>query len=111
MTKSRLNLYILNGHKPAEESDLIKWATWFETADRHVCNSMQGDVRVSTVFLGLDHGWGGRLELFETMAFVGHEDVGRERYATWAQAEEGHARWVAKVFKATPILTIPKATK
>ena len=87
----------------------MRWATWFETADRHVRHSEQGDVRVSTVFLGLDHSFRdhGPPIVFETMVFVGDEAVGQERYATWAEAEEGHARWVAQVFKATPILTLP----
>lgn len=72
--------------------------------------SLQGDVRVSTVFLGLDHRFGdGPPLLFETMAFVGHDDVGMERYSTWQEAEEGHARWVAKIFKATPTLALPGA--
>lgn len=80
-----------------------------EEADRHVALSMQGDVRVSTVFLGLDHSFreSGPPILFETMAFIGHEAAGQERYSTWEEAEAGHARWVAQVFKATPILTLP----
>jgi hypothetical protein len=50
----------------------MRWATWFEAADRHVRDSFQGDVRVSTVFLGLDHSVYGPPQLFETMVFVGH---------------------------------------
>jgi hypothetical protein len=100
--------YILIGHNVARCPSLLRWATWMETADRHVRDSFQGDVRVSTVFLGLDHSFGvGRPLLFETMAFVGHDSIGQERYSTWAEAEEGHARWVAQVFKPTPILTLP----
>jgi hypothetical protein len=103
--------YILDEHNQAvEEPDLIKWGRWLESADRHVRESLQGDVRVSTVFLGLDHRFGdGPPLLFETMAFVGHDDVGMERYSTWQEAEEGHARWVAKIFKATPTLALPGA--
>lgn len=99
--------YILVGHELVEEPDLLTWATWFEDADRQVADSIQGDVRVSTVFLGLDHGWGGRAQLFETMVFVGDESQDCERYATWDEAEAGHARWVMQVFKPTPILTLP----
>jgi hypothetical protein len=101
--------YILNGHEPVEEPDLLTWAQWMETADRHVRDSFQGDVRVSTVFLGLDHNFHDRglPILFETMAFIGHDSVGCEHYSTWAEAEEGHANMVAEVFKATPILTLP----
>jgi len=99
--------YILVGREPVPEPDLMAWARWFEDADRHVALTEQGDVRVSTVFLGLDHGWRGPPVLYETMAFVGHDSVGCERYATWTQAEAGHARWVDKVFKPTPIPTLP----
>ena len=101
--------YILNGHEPVEEPDLLKWALWIETADRHVRDTMQGDVRVSTVFLGLDHNFydDGPPILFETMVFIGDGGGEMERYSTWAEAEEGHANMVAKVFKPTPILALP----
>jgi hypothetical protein len=102
--------YILVGHEPVEEPDLMTWVTWLESADRCVRHTEQGDVRVSTVFLGLDHNFGdlfGRPILFETMAFVGHDSVARDHYRTWDEAEAGHARIVAEVFKPTPILTLP----
>jgi hypothetical protein len=100
--------YILVGQTPVPEPDLTAWARWFEDADRHVRDSFQGDVRVSTVFLGLDHAPWGPPQLYETMAFVGDDSVGCERYSTWAKAEKGHANWVAKVFKPTPILSLPR---
>jgi hypothetical protein len=105
----RPDKFILVGHEPVEEPDLICWVEWLENADRHVRHTEQGDVRVSTVFLGLDYNFSGRgpPHLFETMAFVGHDSVGCDRYATWAEAEAGHDRWVQQVFKATPILTLP----
>jgi hypothetical protein len=58
-----------------------------------------GPMRVSTVFLGLDH-WG---MLYETMVFEGDgsSDFECERYATRAEAIEGHkvvvARWESLV--------------
>jgi len=55
-------------------------------------------IMISTVFLGLDHGWGtGPPLLFETMVFNGplHEDM--DRYTTWAQAEAGHAKFCEQV--------------
>lgn len=103
--------YILVGHEPVAEPDLMRWAEWMENADRHVKLTEQGDVRVSTVFLGLDHNFGdlfGRPILFETMAFVGRESVAMDRYRTWDEAGAGHARIVAEVFKPTPILTLPE---
>jgi hypothetical protein len=99
--------YILKGHKPVKCDDIMWWAWWFETADRRVRDTARDDVRVSTVFLGLDHGFGGRKELFETMLFVNGAEAGCERYSTWSEAEKGHERWVMKVFKATPILALP----
>ena len=100
--------YILEGHEPVEEPDLIKWGEWFECADRHVRDTFRDDVRVSTVFLGLDH----RLRhgppvLFETMVFVNGSGDEMERYCTWDEAVEGHERMVAKIFKPTPILSLP----
>ena len=99
--------YILDGHEPVQ-ADLMTWAKWFETADRHVRDSFQDDVRVSTVCLGVDMSlFEGPPIVFETMVFIGREAIEQERYSTWAEAEEGHARHVAEVFKATPILTLP----
>lgn len=104
-----LGLYILDGQTPVEEPDLLKWGEWMEGADRHVRDTFRDDVRVSTVFLGLDHSYGdGPPILFETMVFIGGNGGGeQERYCTWAEAEEGHANMVAKIFKATPILRLP----
>ena len=98
--------YILDGHEPVP-CDIETWGRWFKGADRHVAETMQGDVRVSTVFLGLDHGFGGRRELFETMLFVNGADQGVERYSTWDEAEAGHKRWVAQTFRPAPILSLP----
>ena len=62
--------YILDGTTPVPAS-LLTWAQWYETAERHVADTwVTPTVRVSTVFLGLDHQFGeGPPLLFETMAF------------------------------------------
>lgn len=86
--------YILEGKK-AVPTDLMTWARAFEkSADRIVAKSSKGDVRVSTVFLGLNHQWepGGPPEIFETMIFGGEHDQDMWRYATWEEAEEGHRK-------------------
>jgi hypothetical protein len=98
--------YILKGHKPVPV-ELEVWSRWFATADRQVRDTARDDVRVSTVFMGIDHGFGGPPVLFETMLFVNGSSVDCERYATWDEAAAGHERWVMQVFKATPILTLP----
>jgi hypothetical protein len=102
--------FILEGHEAVEEPDLFRWAMWMEDADRHVRDTFRDDVRVSTVFLGLDHNHfgAGPPALFETMVFVNGRGVDCEQYSTWAEAEQGHENAVAKVFKATPILALPE---
>jgi hypothetical protein len=72
-------------------SDLIEWARWFETHSRHVANDLIGGIRVSTVFLGLNHAFRSTRPLwFETMIFGGEHDGYQDRYETWEQAEAGH---------------------
>ena len=87
--------YILIGKEPMLVDDLLEWAEWFETADRHVANTvLPSGVRVSTVFLGIDHSFPPSTEgepiLFETMIFGGEDDSYQERYSTWEEAEAGH---------------------
>ena len=79
--------YILKGKRAFLEYDLL------ETADCHVAKDVIGKVRVSTVFLGLDHNLdGGKPILFETMIFGGRHDGYQERYSTWEEAEKGHKK-------------------
>ena len=90
--------YILEGKIPVPCGDLMTWAQWFETADRHVANDIIGKSTISTVFLGLNHAFGrGRLLLFETMIFDGKHDGYQDRYTTWEEAEIGHQRAVRLV--------------
>lgn len=90
--------YILEGKNPIPCDDVLKWGEWFETAKRHVAVDLVGEVRVSTVFLGLDHSFGdGPPLLFETMIFKGPHDQYQERYSTWEEAEAGHAKALALV--------------
>jgi hypothetical protein len=85
--------YILDGHAVIATADVLRWAVWFETADRTVATTtVTPTVEVSTVFLGRDHQVGsGPPLLFETMIFgLPDDDELCWRYTTWAQAEEGH---------------------
>jgi len=92
--------YILVDRVPVECPDLLKWGRWMEEGDRHVAETMVEGVRVSTVFLGLDHSYSfGNKDvtpiLFETMIFGGeHNQDYQERCCTWAEAEEMHVRAV-----------------
>lgn len=88
--------YILDGQTPVK-CDLMTWARSMEGKKRHVAlDSLSGGIRVSTVFLGLDHSFGqGPPLLFETMIFGGPHDQYQERYATWDEAAAGHEKAVA----------------
>lgn len=88
----------LEGQRVVVALHFIEWALWVEHADRHVADDYVNGVRVSTVFLGLDHSWGsGPPILFETMIFGGWFDGWQRRYATWDQAETGHAVYLQRV--------------
>jgi len=94
--------YILDGQEAVIEPDLHKWGIWFQTADRHVASDKIDKIRVSTVFLGLDHSFDeGPPQLFETMVFGGPLADEMDRYATWAEAKSGHAKMFERVLAAT----------
>lgn len=85
-----------DGHTPILEEDTLEWARWYENswpARRVARTDLPGGIGyISTIFLGLDHGFGqDRPVLFETMSFVGgeHEDW-FNRYHTWDEALAGH---------------------
>lgn len=99
MTDERyiLGRYILDGKTPVRCDDLLQWAQWYQTTDRHVAEDHLGDIHVSTVFLGLDHQWGdGPPLLFETMIFGGrHNQKYQRRCSTWDEAVAQHAEAMA----------------
>lgn len=85
---------------PVAETDLMKWAKWFKTAERHVAQEQIGDSRISTVFLGLDHNYsaGGAPVLWETMVFGGALDREQDRCSgSREQAEAMHVQMVERV--------------
>lgn len=90
--------YILDERgEPQRVEGALAWAAWAETADRHVAQDMdEGEgadrVRVSTIFLGFDHGHseGGPPVLWETMVFGGALDRWQWRYTSLADAWQGH---------------------
>ena len=84
--------YILEGKTPRLVDNIIEWGEWLEHANCQVAETNLPDgVRVSTVFLGLDHNFGeGAPILFETMIFGGKHDGYQESYSTWEEAEVGH---------------------
>lgn len=92
--------YVLDENKNPVVASLYRWAEWFEDINnRRVAHDTVDDVRVSTVFLGLDHGFGlsEKPILFETMVFGGKHNDLQWRYATWQEAVEGHKEALALV--------------
>lgn len=77
----------------------MTWAEILKGPDRVVRQDELGEVRVSTVFLGIDHNfWGhGPPLIFETMVFGGPSDQYQQRYSTEAAALAGHDQVVSAV--------------
>jgi hypothetical protein len=90
--------YILDDNNnvvPVPADDIVIWARWFENYERRrVADTRTAGVRVSTVFLGLDHRWGGDGPplVFETMIFGGPYDQYQDRHSSWDDAVLGHRR-------------------
>lgn len=80
------------------ETDLLTWARWFEKSEnRRVAWTEVGDVKISTVFLGINQGFGSVPKWFKTMIFSGEHDEYCDRYTTLEEAMAGHERAVALV--------------
>lgn len=92
-------LYRLEDRRAVPCEDLVEWDEWFATADRRVAETWIDDVRISTVFLGLDHNFepGGDPALFETMVFIAGEPNQMRRYFIWEETESGHSETVADI--------------
>lgn len=97
-----MKCYVLDGHELRPATDGVAWARWFEAADRTVARTKLLDgSELSTVFLGIDHSFGhGPPLLFETAHFAIRTADILQRYSTWAEAEEGHARWLERLTAA-----------
>jgi hypothetical protein len=97
-----MTFYILDADKHVirlGRNEAERWCDFMCSKERIVAQTRLGDVLVSTVFLGLDHGWGrkGPPILFETMIFGGEFDEDCWRYSSWDDAEAGHNAAVRKV--------------
>ena len=97
MVGGRAQYFVLKDRVPVP-TNLWTWATSVETnAGRHVGDDTierpgAQSLRVSTIFLGLDHSFGdGPPVLFETMVFGDTDlDYNQVRYSTYDEAEAGH---------------------
>lgn len=95
---------ILDGRKVVPVKDVMEMAPWYEEPSnrivRQVNLSRRHHIRVSTVFLAINHGFGKRDLWFETMIFGGGVDGYQMRYETWDEAERGHERAVFRARQA-----------
>lgn len=89
--------YILDEKgNPIPCEDLMEWARWMEKVDRRVGSDIftgksGEEIRISTVFLGLDHSFSyGPPMLYETMIFGGDHNDYQERYFLKEEAIAGH---------------------
>jgi|SRR5262252_1650210 len=105
-------MYILNDKgEPERTDDLMLWGRWLEDATRDRSRivaqdrdegPLRGDIRISTVFLGLDHNFSphGPPVLWETMVFGGPLDGEMNRYLTRDEAFKGHQEMCKRVATA-----------
>ncbi len=92
--------YIIKDGKVTPCYDTMEWGKWMEANDRRLALTSTGKSEVSTVFLGVDHGFGGdEPVVFETLVFGGPLDQEQERYTSREAALEGHIDMVNRVLK------------
>jgi hypothetical protein len=87
--------YILDENNKPIRSTIVDCGEWLKKNPERkaVKQEYVGDVRISTVFLGLDHAWprdGDTPLLWETMIFGGEHDQYMDRYTSYEDAVEGH---------------------
>jgi hypothetical protein len=88
--------YTLIGKLPVPCDDPVEWAKFYGTpGSRRVAETYVGPLRISTIFLALDHSFfEGPARLFETMIFDDGDDSYQTRCETWDEAEAMHRRAV-----------------
>jgi hypothetical protein len=99
-----MKFYILDANNNVVEANIKVWGRFFASRNRIVAQTEITDtVRVSTVFTGIDHRFGGRGPplLFETMIFGGPLDQSQWRYTSYDDAETGHKVAVRKARAAS----------
>lgn len=97
-----INHYILNDQKEIVEVPLMEWVEWIEHTDKRFLKSSKvGEIKVSSIFLGLDYSFGGKEPLyFETMIFGGKREGEIERYSTYDETMKRHEEIVKELYLA-----------
>lgn len=98
--------YILNDEgEPQVCEDIVKWGRWFQVTHNRIVGrtDLSNGIRISTVFLGLDHSFNeGPPVLWETMIFGAKGDEYQERYTSREAAILGHAEALEAAKKMEP---------
>ena len=92
--------YKLVNKKPVKMSsdEFLRNPGVFDIENRTVQKTKFGDVNILTVFLAIDHSFGGdEPVLFETMIFGGPLNDWQERAKTWDEAVQTHNKAVGLV--------------
>jgi hypothetical protein len=88
-----------------------EWVALVESGERFVARTaLPSGIWISTVLLGLDHGFGrGTPVIFKTMVFLRGDiaELDADRYATLEQAKAGHDLMVVKWTGWTPDEPMP----
>lgn len=85
--------YTLDENNKPIASTAMDSASWMDKnpEKKAVKQEYIDNVKVSTVFLGLDHAWNSDIPvLWETMIFGGEHDQYQDRYTSYEDALEGH---------------------
>jgi hypothetical protein len=102
--------YLLDENKEPYPATLDQYMMLFDNIDmKQTAYDEIDGVRISTVFLVMDHGWRNEPNhvpvLWETMIFNGEHDYYQERYTSHQDALEGHKKALGLVME-DKILTL-----
>ena len=94
--------YVMNDKKEVKKTDLHTWSLAFKKMDRQIDRTTLRGADISTVFLGLDHGYQeGKPLIFETMVFGGKLDQEQMRCSTYQEALDMHKAMCERVLDET----------
>jgi hypothetical protein len=100
--------YVLKGKQVVETNDLNEINKFYEENDlRRVNLTKLGNYKISTVFLTIDHGFGGKPMFFETGINLNGDWEIVERYSTYDEALNGHKKYVEE-YRETAVQNLVK---
>lgn len=91
-------------NRQGKEITIDEWYKLFTEEYKRIARDKIGESDISTVWLGLDHGWEDNSApvIFETLVFNGPLDGVMEHYSTEEEAIKGHAAMIERVKNAKP---------